>query len=267
MGYFLHGGFDVTTYAFSDKRIKKDITAAVISDLHECFHGKNNSILMLAIKKADPDIIIIAGDLIDGVKGGDCTGIMHFLKSLARRYPVYYAYGNHEKRTEEYKYLAAQRARFKRGLKEAGVKPLKNRSVDLEGTGIRITGLDLPLKYYPKVVSNPLPTCLLYKYLGDPDRNKYNVLIAHNPEHFKSYCSWHADIILSGHVHGGIVGLGKQRGLISTKFTLFPEYVKGLYRSGRTNMIVSRGLGNHSINFRLNNRTELVILKLCRESV
>lgn len=51
---------------------------------------------------------------------------------------------------------------------------------------------------------------LMEKHLGVADRKMFNLLLAHNPEYFINYAKWGADLTLSGHVHGGIVRIGKQ---------------------------------------------------------
>ena len=86
------------------------------------------------------------------------------------------------------------------------------------------------------------------------DENSYTILLSHRPELFESYVHCNIDLVLSGHAHGG--------GLIAPNQGLFPQYDAGLYTSGSTNMIVSRGLGNSIIPIRFNNRPEVVVIEL-----
>ena len=67
---------------------------------------------------------------------------------------------------------------------------------------------------------------------------------------------------MSGHLHGGIVRLPKLGGVISPQFRLFPKYDGGDYLIGGRHMIVSRGLGSHTVNIRIMNRPELIVVKL-----
>ena len=99
-------------------------------------------------------------------------------------------------------------------------------------------------------------------HLGCADKDAFNLLIAHNPRYFKNYANWGADLVLSGHVHGGTVILPGGKPLIGTDFRLFPKYSGGLYEDGDARMIVSRGLGTHSIKVRINNKPELVVVKI-----
>ena len=71
-----------------------------------------------------------------------------------------------------------------------------------------------------------------------------------------------ADLVISGHVHGGTVRLFGKKGLIGTDFRLFPKYCGGLYNEGASDMIVSRGLGTHTVKVRLWNKPELLNVKI-----
>ena len=87
-------------------------------------------------------------------------------------------------------------------------------------------------------------------------------MLAHNPAYFEAYASWGADLTLSGHVHGGIMRLPWLGGVLSTSLTLFPKYDGGEFRLGEKRMIVSRGLGSHTIPIRIFNPAELVAVEL-----
>jgi predicted MPP superfamily phosphohydrolase len=68
--------------------------------------------------------------------------------------------------------------------------------------------------------------------------------------------------VLSGHVHGGQFRLPLIGGLYGPGQGLFPDYETGVYSSGRTDMVVSRGIGNSVIPVRLNNRPEVILITL-----
>ena len=98
----------------------------------------------------------------------------------------------------------------------------------------------------------------LEKKLGRPDRSRFNILIAHNPSYFPAYAEFGADLVLSGHVHGGIARIPFLGGVISPALRLFPKYDGGRYREGESVMILGRGLGTHTIPVRFLNPGELV---------
>ena len=68
--------------------------------------------------------------------------------------------------------------------------------------------------------------------------------------------------MLSGHVHGGIMRLPVLGGVLAPSLRIFPKYDGGLFRSGKSVMILSRGLGSHTIPIRIFNPGELVCVDL-----
>ena len=78
----------------------------------------------------------------------------------------------------------------------------------------------------------------------------------------KEYLAWGADLILSGHLHGGMVRIPGIGGVIGPDFVLFPKYSGEMRRVGDQTVIVSNGLGTHTIHIRLFNPAEVVVLSL-----
>ena len=71
-----------------------------------------------------------------------------------------------------------------------------------------------------------------------------------------------ADLVLSGHAHGGQVRLPGVGGLYALGQGFLPAYTSGLYQIGGTSLVVSRGLGNSLFPLRVNNRPEVMLVKL-----
>jgi predicted MPP superfamily phosphohydrolase len=109
-----------------------------------------------------------------------------------------------------------------------------------------------------------------YKYLpsliGESSREDYQLLIAHNPLYIKNYAEWGADLVLSGHLHGGMMRLPGIGGVLSPQAKFFPKYDAGQYHYQKSQLIVSRGLGSHSIMPRIFNIPELVYVKFVRNN-
>jgi hypothetical protein len=105
----------------------------------------------------------------------------------------------------------------------------------------------------------------LDEILGKCNKDCYNILIAHNPQYFKEYADWGADLVLSGHIHGGVVILPFLGGVLSPQVEFFPEYYAGLYQHGKSRMILSRGLHMHSIRVRMFNIPEVSCVTLHRK--
>ncbi len=143
------------------------------------------------------------------------------------------------------------------------MRVLQNESVDLPEYNIRLTGLDLDLDYFAHFRIRKMADGYLRRTLPDVDQGKCNILIAHNPDYFEDYAGWGAQLVLSGHVHGGIMRLPFVGGVIAPSYKFFPKYDGGVFRSGRSVMLLGRGLGSHTLPFRFFNPAELyeVVLK------
>lgn len=238
--------------AFSGFRI------AQISDLHNAEFGEDNEKLLSMLETCEPDIVLITGDLVDSRRTDIEIGIA-FAKKAAMIAPTYYVTGNHEARIDEYEELI-------NGLQQAGVHVLQNECVLLEQSGetIAIAGIKDPsfATDYLFGDSETVTKDVLSELM---DENSYTVLLAHRPELFNTYVECEADLVFSGHAHGGQFRLPFVGGVVAPNQGLFPEYDAGLYSEKSTDMVVSRGIGNSILPFRVNNRPEIVLVELQRE--
>ena len=107
-----------------------------------------------------------------------------------------------------------------------------------------------------------MPGGAIKERIGNRDPEAFQVLLAHNPSYMKEYLAWGADLILSGHLHGGMVRIPRIGGVIGPDFVLFPKYSGEMRRVGGQTVIVSKGLGTHTIHIRLFNPAEIVVLSL-----
>ena len=148
------------------------------------------------------------------------------------------------------------------GLKKAGIEPLINETAYLPAWNIAVCGVQIDRDYYRHFRRAPMEPSYLRKLLGTPDREKFQLLIAHNPVYFDAYADWGADLVVSGHVHGGIMRLPFLGGVLSPSLTLFPKYDGGMFREHGSTMILSRGLSSHTIPIRIFNPGELIVIEL-----
>ena len=255
-------------YEISTEKLGADwdgYTMVVLADLHDNQFGKDNCELLTAIEAAHPDVILIAGDMITehhGKKPLKLEPLGHFLRELTKRYPVYYGDGNHEQRQEN-------REKFDAWLAQTGVIHLQNASAYLKGKpgmgDLRVTGMHLPKQYYLKKGRKlPMRSGELEQRLGAADREAFQILLAHCPLYAEEYAAWGADLSISGHFHGGTIRLPKVGGLMTPQFQFFYPYTRGIYKmpDGSAYAAVSAGLGTHSIDIRLNNVSQLLVVRL-----
>lgn len=252
-----------SNYKLKDKRISKKARIVMISDLHNAEFGHNNDKLIRSIEKINPDFILVAGDVIVGKPGVTVDIGITFLNELGRRFPVYVGKGNHEMRTSVYDKYGDMWDRLYEGTKDH-VTWLINSCIHLDEYNVTIYGLDMEKKYYRRFKKLYMDKEYLSGTLSVPDRSAYSILIGHNPDYFEEYAEWGADLTVSGHVHGGLIIIPYLGGFLSPMIKFFPKYYKGLYEYKGKRMIVSAGLGLHTIRIRVNNEPDLVTINLSR---
>ena len=261
--WIAYGNTDLEIYKYNVK--SEDIPSEFdnfrivqISDLHNAEFGENNEKLLLMLKQADADIIAITGDMIDS-RNTDIDVAISFAQKAVNIAPVYYVNGNHESRVlEEYEKL-------KQGLTDAGVTILENSSADITigDEAITLIGINDPT-FRMELVDDTMEQNIAHQ-LEDmiPDNDNYKVLLAHRPEYFDVYAG-NVDLVLSGHAHGGQFRIPFIGGLVAPGQGFFPEYYEGSHIKENTEMIVSRGIGNSIIPFRINNKPEIIVAELTK---
>lgn len=252
-----------SSYRIKDRRLKKNAKIVMVSDLHNACYGEKNAKLIHAIEALDPDLILVAGDVIVGKPGLSVDTGIDFLNSLGERFPVYVGKGNHEMRTSIYDKYGDMWKNLYEGTRDK-VHWLINERVYLADYNITIHGLDMKPEYYRRFKKLYMDSSYLEEELQKPDRKSYNILIGHDPDYFEEYAAWGADLSVSGHVHGGLIIIPHLGGLISPMIKFFPKYYKGDYTIGDSHMIVSAGLGLHTLKIRVNNEPDLVTINLVK---
>jgi predicted MPP superfamily phosphohydrolase len=219
---------------------------AQISDLH-C--GPFASARRIAgwvdeVNRLDADLVAVTGDLI--TSGPDYVDVVaEELGKLSGRDGVFAAMGNHDYFTEGELVPTA--------LDRAGLTVLRNRGVTLEreGTALYVAGADDTWTR-----RHDLPAALKERPANAPV-----VLLAHDPALFPEAANLGVDLTLSGHTHGGQIGLpGFSHRLnlarVMTRFTT------GIYRAGKSTLYVNRGLGTTGPPVRLAVAPEIALLTL-----
>lgn len=273
--------FTVTGYNVTSPRLNglsRETRVLFLSDLHNRIYGRHNDRLLRAVRRENPDLILIGGDMLVGKPDEPFDAAIEFVSQLPAICPVCYANGNHESRMKEHpeKYGSAY-TDYKRKLTECGVSFLENDIIhlNLNGQEIAVCGLEFPEYTYRKFrkpcmgkkeVSDYLSRC--HKADDITAKNprmipdQYTVLLAHNPACMDACLEWGADLILSGHLHGGLVRIPGIGGIITPQGFLFPKYSGEMTRVGEQTVIVSRGLGSHTLNIRLCNIPEMISIRL-----
>lgn len=255
--------FVVVPYEIRSKKIKEKYTFVMLSDLHNKSYGRRNEKLIKAIEGCHPDSVMTAGDMYTSKEGSGFDNALALLGELSKQFPVYAANGNHEHKTSEQpRVFGNMYEQYMGKLKELGIETLVNEHLVLPGYNIDICGLQIGREYFGHFGKKKMPEGYMESLAGKPNKNCFQILLAHNPVYFEEYVGWGADLVLSGHVHGGIVRLPFLGGMVSPAATLFPKYDGGKFRRGDSTMVLGRGLGTHTLPVRMWNPGELVVVTL-----
>ena len=250
---------ELNTYTVTSSRLPKNFDGyriAHVSDLHNAEMGESNEKLLSMLREADPDMIAITGDLIDS-RNTDVEIALQFVQEAMKIAPCYYVSGNHEARVNEYEEM-------KTGLISAGVIILEDAQteISIEGETITLIGINDP-SFQTDYLFGDSETVISSKLTElHTDGEVFTILLSHRPELFDTYADHDVDLVLSGHAHGGQFRLPFIGGVVAPNQGLFPEYDAGIYTDGNTNMLVSRGVGNSILPFRINNRPEVILIEL-----
>ena len=232
----------VTTEYQADIGLEEEITIVQISDLHNQFFGLKQSSLLKKIKEASPDMIVVTGDVVDGHHTSYPIAL-DFIKGAVKIAPVYYITGNHEA------YLEGEKLDdFFDEMRSLGVVILDDTYIETDGyilAGIKDSSL------------------ASFNAYGAFDDSKPVILLAHEPQYQDLYRSLGADLVLTGHRHGGQFIIPGAGGFISPEFEFFPEMYEGIHDIDGMKLVISRGLGNSVIPLRINNYPEVVVVKVC----
>lgn len=260
-GLYLHyenNKLQISNYNILSNNIPVDFNnykIVQISDFHNTKSKTLTNNLIKQIKEQKPNIIVLTGDLIDSNKT-DVQVVINFITKINNIAPIYYVSGNHEANLSNYQKIKEQ-------LEENKVIILENKTevLKINESEINLIGINDPRMANENVVSD---SEIIKVELNNAkyNENKYSILLSHRPELFDTYVEKNLDLILTGHAHGGQIRIPFVGALIAPNQGFFPKYTSGMFTKNKTTMIVSRGIGNSILPFRINNKPELVVITL-----
>jgi predicted MPP superfamily phosphohydrolase len=214
------------------------------------------------VNSIEPDLVVITGDLFDGM-GGGFSSFIQPLKSIKAEKGVFFVTGNHEG------YLGLDKPLST--LRKTGIRILENEVAEIEG--LQIVGLGFPefnkANGLKKIFEGP----------DHLDRDKPNILLYHTPTDIgenhldmgdqQANTYWNPDtglttaknmgidLQLSGHTHAGqffpFTWIAQR---------IYQEYNYGLHGDGTFQIYVSSGVGTWGPPLRLGSPSEIVLIRL-----
>lgn len=238
-----------TEVTIEDNEIHDDITIVQLTDLHGSTFGRDNKALIRRVEKAEPDIVVVTGDMYSAGSERGREVAVNLLGKLAEKYPVYAINGEHDNDNHYFEML-----------ENVGVDVLEYESRDINIGSTTLCLYGITNVYYTPTFDLANEFTL--------DRSKYNILLAH-ADNFDAFADFGMDLTICGDTHGGQVRLPWAGALIN-KGIWFPErlgeeevgYVKGLFEKDGSHLFVSSGLGNYPVPIRFMNMPEVAVIHL-----
>ncbi|MCX4674765.1 metallophosphoesterase [Streptomyces sp. NBC_01433] len=214
---------------------------AVVSDVHlGPILGRAHTMRIVdAVNATRPDLVAVVGDLVDG-SVADLGTAAEPLARLEARHGSYFVTGNHE-------YFSGA-AQWVDHVRELGLHPLENARVEFDGFDLAGVN-DIAGESEGQGPD-------FVRALGDRDRARAAVLLAHQPVVIHDAVEHGVDLQLSGHTHGGQLWPGS---LIAG---LANPTVAGLERYGDTQLYVSRGAGAWGPPVRVGAASDITVVEL-----
>ena len=254
--FFVWGAFNAynvqkTEYTLSSNKLKKDLTVAMFADSHlsTLLDGKKLEEYCDEIMKSKPDILVISGDFVDdSTTKDDMVEACEALGKLS--IPVYYATGNHDPGYRDARGFSY--AVMINEMKKNNITVLEDECLQIRDDVVLIGRRDKssekgeqPRKTYAELTKNI-------------DKSKYSVVLDHQPNDYDAEAAGKADLVLSGHTHGGqmipIIKIGEWIGKNDRTY--------GYERRGSTDFIVTSGIGDWAIKFKTGCISEYVIVRI-----
>ena len=228
--------FDITINKVCED---KSVKAVLLADFHVGAGARRNELdqMVKLTNEADPDVILIAGDISDSSSSvSDLEYMEKSLKELKSRYGIYYAEGNHERECnvdpEPY-------------LERANVTILKDEGIELEN-GLNIIGRRNELE-------EPVPSIMEKSGL---DSEMPVVVVQHKPKNLQTLCG-QCDLVLSGHTHGYMFPfLGLREPLLNTLSSGYRVIEDGL------NAVVTTGISQWGYRGKWPSQSDITVINM-----
>lgn len=263
--YISYKDLKVNNYSIKTNIISSNVNIklVVIGDLHDNEFGDNNQILINKIKNQNPDLILIAGDVLNN-NSSNSNIVISLVEKLVKVAPVYYALGNHE-----LDYIHNKELHLVDKIEKAGATVLENKYKDIiiKGEKLRIGGMYSYTFGAGNNVDKSTMDSKVYNFLEDfQNTSNYKIMMSHRPDSFifgNVSKVWDIDLVVSAHDHGGQVVIPFLGGLYGGDQGYFPKYIHGIYDKDKIKIAITSGLGSNPKKLpRFNNVPEIMVINI-----
>ena len=252
--YYNFSNVKKTNYeVFTSKKIgTENIRLVQISDSHlgTTMSGEKFTQYIEEINNLEPDIVVITGDFIDDqTPYEDLKTATEGLGKLKTKYGIYFVFGNHDK--GYYNNREYDEEDIIKILQDNNVKILEDECVDIAENVILIGRQDKKIRNRKS----------MQDLITDIDKNKYLIVLDHQPGDYDNEMKSNVDLVLSGHTHGGqLIPIGQLGVLFRIN-----DKIYGMEKRNNTTFIVNAGISDWALKFKTGAISEYVVIDIGEE--
>ncbi len=238
-------------YNFTSSKLENKYKIALISDSHmgTTIDSSRLSKLLKEIKKNNPDMLLIAGDFVDdGTSKEEMIKSCEYLGKLKLKYGIYFVHGNHDKGYYESSKRGFDSSDLEEELEKNNVKVLKDEKTLINNEIMLVGRRDFEDSTRLKISD----------IINDQDVLKYTIIMDHEPTDYANEAKSNADLVVSGHTHGGqLFPLNYVGPIVNSN-----DLVYGTKKIKNTNFIVTSGVSDWEIKFKTGCDSEYIMINI-----
>ena len=255
-GWYLNHHVWQTNYLLRTSKKIEPLKIVMFADSHmgTTFDTKSFKKHLEKMQQQNPDIVVIVGDYVDDdTTKEDMIKSIQALGQMKTKYGIYFVFGNHDKGY----YGAAHRGFSLQNLVDEltknGIMVLQDEIVQINDFFYLIGRQD----YSEKKERNGHRQSM-EELVKDLDKDKYTIVLDHQPTDYRNQEKADVDLVLSGHTHGGQLfpfnWVGKWIGA--------NDSIYGHEKRGKTNFIITSGISSWAIKFKTGTKSEYVVIDI-----
>lgn len=261
---FIYGHYNMmhvvqTDYTiYTDKEIRKEgYRAALIADVHFSVSVDLNTLKEKCdeISSNNVDMVFLCGDIVDeNTSKENMEQVFKAFSEIKSTYGVYYVYGNHDRQLyrNNRKYTEEE---LKSAIESFGITILQDEKAEA-GDEIVVVGREDAS--YHQTLGKAEERDSIEELIKDIDKDKFIIVLDHQPKEYEENSMAGTDLLLSGHTHAGQMWPVN----IAFKFLKFDDAVYGYTKIDATQAFITSGFAGWGYSVKTSSPAEYVIIDI-----
>lgn len=259
IGWYQNHNVWQTTYNFTTSKDISDLKIAMFADSHigTTFNADKFAEHLKNIEKQNPDLLVIVGDYVDdSTTKEDLEKSIEYLGKLKTKHGIFFVLGNHDKGYHNPIKRGWTEYNLTTELKKNGINILRDEAILIDNSFYLIGRKDASEGKERRGIRKSMD-----ELIENLDKNKYTVVLDHQPTDYQNQAKSEVDLVLSGHTHGGQLFPFNQIG----KWFNINDFIYGTTQVNKTNFVVTSGISDWAIKFKTGVKSEFVIITIKKE--